>query len=101
MIILLAACLLCFIYLITGKIHLFFDMIDILQQQSFFKYINIEIPENLKIFYESSEIITIQNLLNYVFDFEQLNSRFFSIPKIDSKYKFKEYELNADILINL
>ncbi|CAD8149907.1 unnamed protein product [Paramecium octaurelia] len=99
-IILYISCSIGLLYLMFGKIGVFLDILDILQQQSYLKYINVEIPQNLKIYYESSNAISFQPFLQYL-NLNTLSSNQLEFQYIEAKYKFKEYEVNADIAANL
>ncbi|CAD8120360.1 unnamed protein product [Paramecium sonneborni] len=89
-----------FLLLIFGDIASFTEILDILQYQSYLKYINVNFPDNVLIYFESSEIVTIAPILNTlkvtpVFD------KLIGENHIDSVNKLYEYNLNADLLINI
>ncbi|CAD8089306.1 unnamed protein product [Paramecium primaurelia] len=78
----------------------FRGIIEILQQQSYLKFINVVFPLNLFIYFESSNIITMQPLLDF-FHFNLLQLEFVQTQFVESKEKFQFYQINADILNNI
>ncbi|CAD8123591.1 unnamed protein product [Paramecium sonneborni] len=76
------------------------EILDTLQFQSYLKYINVSFPQNLLIYFESSEFVTIQPALVQfkIIDFFEY---FIGYQNLKSIGKFFEYQLNADLLISI
>ncbi|CAD8208458.1 unnamed protein product [Paramecium pentaurelia] len=89
-----------FIILLSGNPQDCFEVLDALQYQSFLRFINIDFPENLFIYFESSEFISIQPLL-VKFNLVHLFQQIFGSEFLESFGKFYFYQINADLLINL
>ncbi|CAD8109497.1 unnamed protein product [Paramecium primaurelia] len=86
--------------IIFGELSQFTEILDVLQYQSFLRFINVRYPENLIIYFQSSELITLQPILIKL----KINSLFENL--FDSHYlegpgKLQEYQINADLLTNL
>ncbi|CAD8130567.1 unnamed protein product [Paramecium sonneborni] len=88
------------IVLISGNFQIFVEILDNLQYQSYLKYINIIYPENLYIFFESTNFISIIPILNYL-NINQFYSQLLFSDFIESYAKLKFYNLNAHLLNNL
>ncbi|CAD8127283.1 unnamed protein product [Paramecium sonneborni] len=86
--------------LISGNFQIFVEILDNLQYQSYFKYINIIYPENLYIFFESTTLISILPIFHY-FNIDHLYSQFLFQDFIESYAKLKFYNLNAHLITNL
>ncbi|CAD8126709.1 unnamed protein product [Paramecium sonneborni] len=87
------------IMIILGRFAQTIELIDILQYQQYLKYINVAYPYNVQIYFESSNFISLEPLLNYL-KFEDLYQNLIEDNFLESIGKFKEYELNADFLSN-
>ncbi|CAK92089.1 unnamed protein product (macronuclear) [Paramecium tetraurelia] len=74
--------------------HSFGGIIEILQQQSYLKFINVVFPLNLFIYFESSNIITVQPLLDF-FHFNSVVLNIMNTEFVESKEKFLFYEIDA------
>ncbi|CAD8211300.1 unnamed protein product [Paramecium octaurelia] len=94
--------------LASSSVFLFFfgnpsqclEILDTLQFQSYLKFINVQFPQNIQIYFESSKFVTVSPVLVklQVHDFlEQL----IGYEQLDSIGKFFEYQLNADLLVNI
>ncbi|CAD8116760.1 unnamed protein product [Paramecium sonneborni] len=88
------------ILLMTGQIMQFLDILDILQYQSYLKYVNVNYPENLQIYFDSSNFLTLSPILNY-FKIVQLFNSILGENVLMSIGKFNQYEINADFLTNI
>ncbi|CAK82763.1 unnamed protein product (macronuclear) [Paramecium tetraurelia] len=89
-----------FLLIIFGDLSQFTEILDVLQYQSYLKFINVKYPENLEIYFQSSELVSMQPLLiNLKIDsfFENV----FDYYYLDGPGKFQEYQINADLLTNL
>ncbi|CAD8208635.1 unnamed protein product [Paramecium octaurelia] len=77
-----------------------FEIFDLLQFQSYLKFVNVNYPLNLQIYFQSSEIVTVSPILIYFKITDRLNNIITEnfIPSIG---KFQEYQINADLLINI
>ncbi|CAD8108627.1 unnamed protein product [Paramecium sonneborni] len=98
--ILIGLCVCAFIMIILGDFQQFMEILDILQFQSFLKFLNVPFPQNVEIYFESSNFVTIKPLFNkiqlqYIFD------NIFTAYHCDGIGKFKYYNINADLLNNI
>ncbi|CAD8096148.1 unnamed protein product [Paramecium sonneborni] len=73
---------------------------DILQFQSYLRFINIEFPQNIQIYFESSDFVTLTPVLVKLNIFDLFNN-LFGYEHLDSIGKFQQYQLNADLLTNI
>ncbi|CAD8119019.1 unnamed protein product [Paramecium primaurelia] len=89
-----------FLILLLGRFLQIISLLNIPQQQSFFKYLDVEYPQNFQIYFESLNFINLQRLLIYL-NFPDLYSNIFSKQFQESAGKFKEYQINADFLSNI
>ncbi|CAD8124924.1 unnamed protein product [Paramecium sonneborni] len=87
--------------LIFGNGDLFIEILAILGYEQYLRYINLQFPENLEIYFSSYDLITIQPLLDLI-QFPQL-LQFIDIQSNQeySHGKFKMYKLCSSIIINL
>ncbi|CAD8196500.1 unnamed protein product [Paramecium octaurelia] len=76
------------------------EIFDVLQYQSYLKFVNIAYPQNLYIYFQSSEIVTVSPILISCKMTDILNNL---IPYnfITSIGKLQEYQMNADFLLNI
>ncbi|CAK78946.1 unnamed protein product (macronuclear) [Paramecium tetraurelia] len=86
--------------LIFGQLAQFLEILDILQYQSYLKFINVEFPQNLYIYFQSSDFVQLQNIMINFRIVETLNL-FIYEEKVQSHGKFYQYQLNADLLSNI
>ncbi|CAK68064.1 unnamed protein product (macronuclear) [Paramecium tetraurelia] len=94
--------------LASSSVFLFFfgnpsqclEILDTLQFQSYLKFINVQFPQNIQIYFESSEFVTVSPTLAklQIHDFLQ---QLIGYEQLDSIGKFFEYQLNADLLVNI
>ncbi|CAK70803.1 unnamed protein product (macronuclear) [Paramecium tetraurelia] len=89
------------ISLLLGSSDLFVEILAILQFQQYLRYINLEFPENLVIYFSIYDMITVQPLLD-VLQFPQL-SQFIDIQsnQVYQDGKFHDYKQNSSLIINL
>ncbi|CAD8138090.1 unnamed protein product [Paramecium pentaurelia] len=85
--------------LISGNGLAFWIALEILQEQSYFKYLNIIYPQNLMIYFESSGIISLKPFYNS-FNYQELPS-LYQFRYFESKEKFGFYQVNANIADNI
>ncbi|CAK84032.1 unnamed protein product (macronuclear) [Paramecium tetraurelia] len=88
------------IMLLLGEFAQTVALLDILQYQQYLKYLNVDYPYNVYIYFESSNFITLQPLLNQL-NFIEFYQNIVQENFQQSIGKFKEYELNADLLTNI
>ncbi|CAD8214325.1 unnamed protein product [Paramecium pentaurelia] len=88
------------IILLSGNPQDCFEVLDALQYQSYLRFININFPENVFIYFESSDLISIQPAL-IKFNLVDLFQKIFGSEFLESFGKFYFYQINADLLINL
>ncbi|CAD8132519.1 unnamed protein product [Paramecium octaurelia] len=87
--------------MLLGSGDLFIEILAILQFQQYLRYINLQYPENLVIYFSINDLITVQPLLDFL-QFPQL-LQFIDI-KSNSEYcdgKFNVYKQNSSLIINL
>ncbi|CAK69833.1 unnamed protein product (macronuclear) [Paramecium tetraurelia] len=88
--------------LLLGNGDLFIEILAILQSQQYLRYINLQFPQNLEIYFSVNDLITIQPLLDFI-DFSQI----FSLIELQqnqqpySEGKFAVYQENPTLIINL
>ncbi|CAD8195850.1 unnamed protein product [Paramecium pentaurelia] len=87
--------------LLLGSGDLFIEIMAILQFQQYLRYINLNYPENLEIYFTVNDMITIQPLLDFIY-FPQL-LLFIDIQQNQeySDGKFNMYKQNSNLIINL
>ncbi|CAD8166151.1 unnamed protein product [Paramecium pentaurelia] len=76
------------------------EIFDTLQFQSYLRFINVRFPQNLQIYFVSSDFVTISPVLvklNIMDFFDQTIGQ----HHVDSIGKLSEYKLNADLLTNI
>ncbi|CAD8095110.1 unnamed protein product [Paramecium sonneborni] len=88
------------ISIISGNFQMLVEILDNLQYISYLKYININYPENLYLFFESTNIISINPILEY-FTIRENFEIYLYQDYIQSQYKLKYYSLNAHLITNL
>ncbi|CAD8212977.1 unnamed protein product [Paramecium octaurelia] len=94
--------------LASSSVFLFFfgnpsqclEILDTLQFQSYLKFINVQFPQNIQIYFESSQFVTISPVLVKL-QANDFLEQFIGYEYIDSIGKFFEYQLNADLLVNI
>ncbi|CAD8190916.1 unnamed protein product [Paramecium pentaurelia] len=87
--------------LILGNGDLFVEIMAILQFQQYLRYINLQYPENLEIYFTFNDMITIQPLLDFMYF-----PNFFKFIEIQqnqeySDGKFNVYKQSSNLIINL
>ncbi|CAD8089222.1 unnamed protein product [Paramecium primaurelia] len=88
------------ISLVLGQPTAFFEILDILQFFSYFKYICVSFPQNLEIFFEIGNLITISQIY-VVINFEEIYEKIIPQYDITPQFgKFLIFGLNADLLSN-
>ncbi|CAD8187644.1 unnamed protein product [Paramecium octaurelia] len=88
--------------LLTGNGDLFIEILAILQFQQYLRYINLQFPENLEIYFSINDLITIQPLLDLI-DFLSI-FQFIELQQNQESYsegKFDVYKQNPSLIINL
>ncbi|CAD8082958.1 unnamed protein product [Paramecium sonneborni] len=87
--------------LLTGSSDIFWNLMDQLQYLSYIKYINIQFPNNLNIYFDVFKLITISPLMSTLGIDEIFNSldgdATYYIP---TSYKFHKDEINAYFFTN-
>ncbi|CAD8099397.1 unnamed protein product [Paramecium primaurelia] len=86
--------------LLLGNSFILRGVIEVLQQQSYLRFINVVFPLNLFIYFESTNIISVQPILD-IFNFNQFSSELIEMPFVESYEKLKFYDINADIVKNI
>ncbi|CAK69059.1 unnamed protein product (macronuclear) [Paramecium tetraurelia] len=87
--------------LLLGFSSIFLNILTVLQYYSYLRYINLEFPSNLMIYFEIGDLLTMQPLLD-VIHFQDLLNFFSDDQSFQQSYgKFQFYKLNADLLQNI
>ncbi|CAD8097695.1 unnamed protein product [Paramecium sonneborni] len=86
--------------ILCREFEIFQEILDILQFQSFLKYINVNYPQNLFIYFESSDFVQITPLLIQS-NFGNILGQFIPQIQVQTSGKFQQYQVNADLLTNL
>ncbi|CAD8149854.1 unnamed protein product [Paramecium octaurelia] len=89
-------------HLILGSGNLFIEILAILQSQQYLRYINLQFPQNLEIYFSVNDLLTIQPLLDFL-DFQYIFS-LFELQQNQQPYsegKFAVYQQNPSLIINL
>ncbi|CAD8203777.1 unnamed protein product [Paramecium octaurelia] len=76
------------------------EIFDTLQFQSYLKFINVAYPQNLQIYLRSSDIVSINPIL-ITFKIRDVFQTIIEDNFIKSIGKLQEYQINADLLINI
>ncbi|CAD8068142.1 unnamed protein product [Paramecium sonneborni] len=77
------------------------ELLNIIQYQSFLKFINLEYPQNLLIFFQASEMLSISNHLQF-FNFGNfINNIYPKQLNFQLNGKFLYYELEAILITNI
>ncbi|CAD8156097.1 unnamed protein product [Paramecium octaurelia] len=88
------------IILLSGNPVECFEVLDTLQYQSNLKYINSNYPENIMIYFESSEVVTIIPVLEKL-QFIDLFNGVIGQEQLPAFEKFLFYDVNAELISNL
>ncbi|CAK72109.1 unnamed protein product (macronuclear) [Paramecium tetraurelia] len=86
--------------LLLGFTLEFLEILDTLQFYSYLKFINVEYPENLYIYFQSSELISIEPILQFVGIKDNFED-YLGINIIQCFGKFYQYQINADLITNI
>ncbi|CAD8108670.1 unnamed protein product [Paramecium sonneborni] len=90
------------LYLITillmllGNAISFWGILDALQEQSYLKYINVLYPQTLIIYFQSSQVVSVQSALDTIALYKN-EGKLLKYPFLQSYQKFEFYQVNADI----
>ncbi|CAD8129548.1 unnamed protein product [Paramecium sonneborni] len=86
--------------LLLGDPQSSLEIFDTLQFQSYLRFINIQFPQNIQIYFESSDSVTVTPVLIKLNIFDFFNN-LIGNEHLDSIGKLQEYKLNADLLTNI
>ncbi|CAK74186.1 unnamed protein product (macronuclear) [Paramecium tetraurelia] len=91
----------CVISLVSGESSFVVETLNLLQYQSFLRFINVEYPENLYIYFQAQELLSISSYLQ-LFQFDDyLNLITRKEKQIDLNGKFQQYNVEADLFTNI
>ncbi|CAD8136801.1 unnamed protein product [Paramecium octaurelia] len=88
--------------LLLGSGDFFIEILAILQSQQYLRYINLQFPQNLEIYFSVNDLITIQPLIDLI-----EVSKIFSLIELQenqqpySEGKFAVYQQNPSLIVNL
>ncbi|CAD8126121.1 unnamed protein product [Paramecium sonneborni] len=88
------------IMLIFGDLLLSLEIFDILQYQSCLRFLNVQFPQNIKIYFEFADLVSITPILIKLTIFEKFQN-IFGEDYLKSYGKFYEYKINADLITNI
>ncbi|CAD8121341.1 unnamed protein product [Paramecium sonneborni] len=86
------------ICLLSGEGSIFVETLNFLQYQSFLRFINVDYPENLYIYYKAQELLTIEQYIEFLDIQEYLKYITFQEKSIQPNGKFQLYNLDADFV---
>ncbi|CAD8089920.1 unnamed protein product [Paramecium primaurelia] len=86
--------------ILFGEILQFSEILDILQFQSYQRFINVKYPENMEIYFQTSELVTVTPVLMNL-KFIDFFDKIIGYQFIDSVGKLHEYNINSDLLFNI
>ncbi|CAD8108861.1 unnamed protein product [Paramecium primaurelia] len=89
-------CLLSILPMLLGNALSFWFILDALQEQSYLKYINVLYPQTLIIYFQSSQVISVNEILDIISQYKN-QGRLLKFPYLQAYEKFEFYEVNADI----
>ncbi|CAD8051933.1 unnamed protein product [Paramecium primaurelia] len=88
------------IMLLFGRIDLSLEILDTLLFQTYLKFINVKYPQNLQIYFESSDFVSINPIL-INFKISGFFDETIGVNYIQSYGKLSEYQVNADLFTNI
>ncbi|CAD8151512.1 unnamed protein product [Paramecium pentaurelia] len=88
------------IMLLFGRIDLSLEILDTLLFQTYLKFINVNYPQNLQIYFESSDFVSINPIL-INFKISGIFDETIGVNYIQSYGKLSEYQVNADLFTNI
>ncbi|CAD8183516.1 unnamed protein product [Paramecium octaurelia] len=91
----------CVISLVSGESSFVVETLNILQYQSFLRFINVDYPENLFIYFQAQELLSISNYIQFFQLDDYLNLITRKEQQIDLNGKFQEYNIEADLFTNI
>ncbi|CAD8167984.1 unnamed protein product [Paramecium octaurelia] len=86
--------------IIQGRYEILIEIINLLQFQNYLKYINVKFPQNLLLYFESYDLLSIEAMYQLL-NIEQLEGVLLYKEFKESSGKFQFYKQNADLLSNL
>ncbi|CAK74184.1 unnamed protein product (macronuclear) [Paramecium tetraurelia] len=95
------AILICIISLVSGESSFVVETLNLLQYQSFLRFINVEYPENLYIYFQAQELLSISSYLQLFQIDDYLNLITRKEKQIDLNGKFQQYNVEADLFTNI
>ncbi|CAD8200464.1 unnamed protein product [Paramecium octaurelia] len=90
----------CTLLIFQGKYEVLIEILNFLQFQNYLRYINVQFPQNLLLYFESYDLLSIETLFDFV-KFKPLESFLFYKEFREASGKFQFYQQNADLLTNL
>ncbi|CAD8077898.1 unnamed protein product [Paramecium sonneborni] len=90
----------CFLCLFSQG-FIFVETLNFLQYQSFLRFINVEYPENLFIYYQAQEMLSIDNYLEFLYINEYLEILTGKDQTIKSNGKLQLFNIEVDLLTHI
>ncbi|CAK74180.1 unnamed protein product (macronuclear) [Paramecium tetraurelia] len=91
----------CVISLVSGESSLVVETLNLLQYQSFLRFINVDYPENLYIYFQAQELLSISSYLHFFQIDDFVNKITRKEKQVDLSEKFQQYNVDADIFTNI
>ncbi|CAD8148199.1 unnamed protein product [Paramecium octaurelia] len=88
------------IMLLFGRIDLSLEILDTLLFQTYLKFVNVNYPQNLQIYFQSSDFVSINPIL-VNFKISGVLDSAIGANYIQSYGKLSEYQVNADLFVNI
>ncbi|CAK86712.1 unnamed protein product (macronuclear) [Paramecium tetraurelia] len=98
---LIGAISICAISLVSGESSFVVETLNLLQYQSFLRYINVDYPENLNVYFQAQELLSVSSYLQYFQIDDYLNLITRKEKQIDLNGKFQQYKIEADLFTNI
>ncbi|CAD8079972.1 unnamed protein product [Paramecium sonneborni] len=91
------------ISLLSGESSIFIETFNVLQYQSYFKFINVDYPENLFLYFEAQDMLSVQSYINFlqIDDFLKFITGYQNQTQIQLVGKFELYNIEIDLLTNI
>ncbi|CAK62586.1 unnamed protein product (macronuclear) [Paramecium tetraurelia] len=86
--------------LLFGRIDLSLEILDTLLFQTYLKFVNVNYPQNLQIYFQSSDFVSINPIL-VNFKIQGVLDSAIGANYIQSYGKLSEYQVNADLFVNI
>ncbi|CAK83698.1 unnamed protein product (macronuclear) [Paramecium tetraurelia] len=90
----------CGVSLISSQSSFVIETLNLLQYQSFLRFINVDYPENLQIYFQAQEMLSITSYIQYFQADDYLNIITRKEKQVNLSGKFQQYNVEADLFTN-